>query len=371
MLGRGSLERLPELCKQLGKSVLLVTGRKAMKEIGVLEKIVKMLREKNITCIIFDEVAPEPTIEFVDRGVEIATKNNIEVIVGLGGGSAIDCGKAIAGVAGKNRSVRDFLAGLPLDSPGLPYIAIPTTAGTGAEVTPNAVLIDSDRKVKESFRSSHLFPKAAIIDPELTLTLSPKYTAYTGMDALCHAIESYVSLGANPLTDALAYRAAELIGESLVEVYKYGSKIELREKMLYGSLFAGIALFNARLGLVHGIAHPLGFLYKLFHGLLCGVLLPYAMSYNLEVVNNKYRSIAKALGENVDGLGAIEGGRLAIAKVQKIMHELDFPNKLSELGVKKEDFPKIIKDSMPSGSLRANPRKVTEKDVEDVLNQAF
>jgi alcohol dehydrogenase class IV len=373
IMGIDSLNKLPEVCIPYGKRILLVTGRSAMKSTGLSKRVAASLENKGFRTTIFDKVPSEPNLDIVDIGVRCALENDSEIVVGLGGGSALDVAKALAGIANKNTSIKRYMAGRKVEFRGIPFIAIPTTAGTGAEVTPNAVLLDENKKIKKSVRSPYLFAQTAIVDPKLTLSLPPNYTAYSGADALSHAIEAYTSLNSNFLTDALCIEAIRLIGKSLVKVYKEGLRLDLRENMLYGSLLAGIALFNARAGATHGIAHPLGAIYGIHHGLVCGCLLPYVMEFNLSVaeVQKKYSKIAVALGKDVGNLNFLEGAKIAIAKIRQILSELDFPKNLSELGVRRDDFSKIIEDSMPSGSLKANPKKVNRDDARTILERSL
>jgi alcohol dehydrogenase class IV len=201
--------------------------------------------------------------------------------------------------------------------------------------------------------------------------LPPKLTAYSGIDALSQSIESYVSLGANPLTDAICTQSMRLISGSIREAFKNGQNIQARGNMLHGALLSGMALANARMGAVHGIAHPLGAKYNLPHGLVCGVLLPYVMEFNMNYVSGKYAQVAALLGGLIRGMGKEQASKLAVDKVKQLLAEVAFPWRLRELGVKQEDFAQIAKDSMPSGSLKANPRLVAEEDVLNILKKAY
>lgn len=369
IFGRDILDRIKELITPYGRRVLIITGKKSMQRVGILDKIKKNL--SGFRIIHFNKINFEPTVEDVDEARKISFKK-VDLVIGLGGGSVLDCAKATAGLLNKKGKTIDYLLEKrKIEKEGLPFVAIPTTAGSGSEVTPNAVLIDNKRKIKMSLRSSYLFAKLAILDPVLTLSLPADLTAYSGMDALSQAIESYVSKGANPFTDALAIEAIRLIGRSIIQVYKDGTNLYLRENMLYGSLLSGIALFNARMGVVHGLAHPLGAIYKLPHGLICGLLLPYAMEFNLKAVAEKYKEVAIALGLKVEDFNPQEASLEAIKKIRYFLKEFKFPKSLKILGVEKKDFSKIIKDSLPSGSLKANPIEVTSKDLRRILECAW
>ncbi|MCM8799926.1 MAG: iron-containing alcohol dehydrogenase [Candidatus Omnitrophica bacterium] len=369
VFGRDTLDKIKELISAFGRRVLIITGKKSMQENGILDKIKENL--SGFKIIHFNKINFEPTVEDVDEARRLSFKK-VDLVIGLGGGSVLDCAKATAGLLNKKGRTLDYLLEKrKIEKEGIPFVAIPTTAGSGAEVTPNAVLIDRKRKIKMSLRSFYLFAKLAILDPTLTLTLPPKLTAYSGMDALSQAIESYVSKGANHFTDALAIEAIKIIGRSIIGVYKNGEDLSLRENMLYGSLLSGIALFNARMGVVHGLAHPLGVIYKLPHGLICGLLLPYAMEFNLKAVAEKYKEVAIALNLNVKSFSPQQASLEAIKKIRYFLRELKFPQNLKSLGVKKKDFLKIIKDSLPSGSLKANPIRVCSKDLKRILECAW
>jgi len=363
VLGCGSITRLAQEIKPYGKRVLLVTGRRAMKNTGILDRIYNILVKEGMKVSVFSGVEPEPHCETVDKGVEVAKRERSEVIVGLGGGSSIDVAKAIAGIAKEEVKAQAFLFKRKLESPGLAFVAIPTTSGTGAEVTPNAVLLDKKKLIKKSFRSRFLFAKVAVIDPELTLRCPAQVTAYAGTDALAQAIESFVSLGSNPLTDSLSREAMRLIIRSLEKAYRKGKDLRAREDMSYGSLLAGIALFNARMGAVHGLAHPLGARYNLSHGLICGLLLAAVMEFNMDEAREKYGFVASLLG----GKTAYQ----APTYIRRLLKNLNFPHGLKDLGVKENEFSLIATGSLSSGSLKANPKKVYKKDAILILKRSF
>lgn len=372
LFGWESLRKLPHIMHDFGNKVLLVTGHNSARKSGVLTSVQKTLEEKRIEITLFNQVESEPSCDTVNTGVKLAKSKNCEVVIGLGGGSAIDVAKAIAAISKTEGLVEEFQSGFRvLEKPGLPFIAIPTTAGTGSEVTANAVLIDNQKKIKQSFHDEYLFAKIALVDPELTMGLPPQLTAYSGMDALCQAIESYVSKDANPLTDAIAIQAIKLVKDNLLRAYTDGNDKDARTAMAYAALFSGIALTNARMGAAHGIAHPLGAKYHLAHGLLCGLLLPSVMKFNLDIVGTKYGEIATIFGENVSGLTNIEAGKRTIVKIKHLLGKLQFPPNLRILGIMEKNFLQIAKESMDSASLRANPKRVTEQNVVEILRDAL
>ncbi|NIM03745.1 iron-containing alcohol dehydrogenase [bacterium] len=374
IFGRESLNRLGIEIKSLGEPVLLVTGKKAIRDSGILDRVNRILNKEKIACVVYDRVSPEPDTEVVDRGVTFARQNRCKVVVGIGGGSAIDVAKAIAGLGLEENfaSVAEYLEGegtKRLSSYGLPFIAIPTTAGTGAEVARNAVIINKPTRSKRSFRSNYLFARIAIIDPTLTINLPQKITASSGVDTLTHLVEGYVSRKANIMTDVLAIRGISLVGEALISVYNKGSDLEAREKMCLASLMGGVVLTNSGLGIAHGVSPFLGALHGIPHGVANGILLPRAIEFNLSSRIQKFKSVALALGEKIEGLPEEEAAYKALSAVERIVKELAIPRNLGEFGVKSEDLPELAKKSLTSNSTRGNPRQVTYEDLLEALRK--
>ena len=277
------------------------------------------------------------------------------MLVGLGGGSAIDAAKAIAGLANEPAPTVEYQEGRALLAPARPLVAIPTTSGTGSEATKVAVLSNRERQIKKSIRADTMWPAVAVVDPELTLSCPPEVTAASGMDALVQAIEAFTSIHASPLTDGLAFEAARRLIRWLPTAVDQGGDLEAREQCAYGSLMAGMALANARLGAVHGIAHPLGARYGLAHGVACAVLMPPVMRLNAAHVGDKYERLTH------------EAGRDIIELVESLVERFGLHAALSAVTIPREDFPAIVAESMPSGSLKANPKPVTEADVVAIL----
>ena len=369
--GTGCLDQLGRVCRRYGERALLVCGTRAIKGSGILDRAIASLSGEAMAVKTYGEVSGEPTLEIVEQGAALARQEASEVIIGLGGGSAMDTAKAIAGLLPLPGRARDYHQGRAIEKPGIPFVAIPTTAGTGAEVTKNAVLIDAERGIKSSIRHDSWFARAALVDPELTLSLPPALTASTGADALCQAIEPYVSIAAMPATDALAAEAIRLLGRSLVQAFRDGQDTQARADTLYGSMMAGMALANARLGGVHGMAHPLGCRYRIPHGTICGLLLPYVMKYNLAYATEKYAEVAAFLGADVQGMTPERAALESVSAVQRIFDAVNIPQKLAPFGVREEDFPGIIAESLPSGSLKHNPRPLGAEDVRAILKEAL
>ena len=352
----------------LGSRVLLVAGKGSLRRAGVLAEIERHLAEQSLDVRLFDQVLSEPPLEAVEEGIEAARSHDSDVIVAVGGGSVIDVGKAVAGLTPAPSTVHDYFQGREVEEKGLRLIAMPTTAGSGAEVTANAVLTDTERAIKASIRSPHLLPDVAIVDPELTLSLPPDVTAHSGMDALCQAIEGLVSKGANPLTDVLAGDAAVRLIRCLRQAYEDGQDLELRTQVALGSLMSAIAFANSRLGLVHGMAHPLGVTTGLPHGLICAILLPEVIRFNLPVSGAKYARLAREAGL-IDSEAPDEPAvRALIRKIERLNTNMGIDARRAELRVPLESWASIVTQSLASGSTKSNPRPVGAEDVEAVLS---
>jgi alcohol dehydrogenase class IV len=346
---------------ELGKKPLLIHTRRFARSDNIV-RITEQLQKENLVVNHLTVESGEPTISMVEAGLKQVREKNADVIIGIGGGSILDLAKAVAGLhnAG-SKTVKDYFYGSSPSQKGLPWVAIPSTAGTGAEATPNAVL--SDGTIKQSIRGSHHWlASLVVLDPQLTIDCPMDVTAQSGMDALTQAIESYTSTGANVFTEPYSLRATKLISKSLLKAYHEPNNIRARSDMLIGSNLAGIALANARLGIVHGVAHSVGVKLNLSHGLVCGILLPWAIEYNREVSHSKYEQLAKemGIGETCDDL---------ISWIRNIKKKLEIPYSLKELGLKQDWIEEIAKESLPSGSLKANPKPTSFEDLVEFLNK--
>lgn len=370
--GQGCFEELGKRASMLGRRALLVCGAGSLKQSGQLDRALGLLWGLGVKTAVYDAVCGEPTLDMVQGGLDLARAEQAELIVGIGGGSAMDVAKAIAGLFTHTGTVYDYFLGeKKVTGGGLPWIAAPTTAGTGAEVTSNAVLSDPQTRIKSSLRHDGWYAHTALVDPELTLSTPPAVTAASGSDALTQAIEAFTSIGAMPPTDALAIRAIELMGRSLETACRDGQNLAARADMLYGSLLAGMALANARLGGVHGLAHPLGERFHIPHGAVCGLLLPYVMAYNLNYTNEKYAITARLLGVDTTGMSEAQAAQAAVDAVRALFQSIGIPSRLSPFGVTQDDFATIVAESLPSGSLKHNPRPLGAQDVEAILAIAF
>jgi alcohol dehydrogenase class IV len=370
--GTGCVAALGEHTAALGRYTMLVCGARSLRASGQLDRALELLRSADVQVTVYDAVSGEPTLDVVQTGLDLARRENVQVLVGIGGGSAMDVAKAIAGLFTHPGTVDDYFGrARDVSGGGLPWIAVPTTAGTGAEVTKNAVLLSPRHDRKASLRHDAWFADVALVDPELTLSAPSQVTAASGSDALTQAIEAYTSIGASPVTDALAADAIVRAGRSLERACRDGRDLAARADMLYGSTIAGMAFANSRLGGVHGMAHPLGYRYHISHGIVCGLLLPYTMDYNLDYTTPKYAQIAGFLGLDTRGMDARAAARRAVEHVRDLTAKIGIPSHLRAFGVSEEDLALIAQESMPSGSLKHNARPLAVEDVIAILRAAL
>jgi len=370
IFGPGGLSQVGTEAKRLGSKVLIVLGKSAMKKSGALDRLTHLLIENNLEYVIYENVPSDPTVETIDTGTSLARKENCNLVIALGGGSVLDTGKAISAMVTNEGSVADYQEiegkGKKFKTKPLPFIAIPTTSGTGSEATKNAVITNTELSLKKSIRDPILIPEVALVDPELTLSLPPHITADCGGDALTQCIESYLGKKSQEITDALALHAIGLIGKSLVKAVKDGKNLEARKDMAMAALLSGLCLSNSGLGAVHALSHPLGVYYKIPHGLSCAVLLPYVMEYNLPVVTKKLAKIAQSLGEDISLLSETEAAQRAVERIKEILSQAGIKSNLSEWEIKKEDFSQLIKGAK-GGSLNNNPRDTSDEDLIELL----
>ena len=374
VFGVNVVETLGDIVKSYNTDkVFLVTDGGIVKS-GLAEKISNILKKASISCDVFDKVEANPTIPTVHNGAEQFNKNKEGVIIALGGGSAMDAAKGIAvkathegGIDGYTRHggkvVRDIVP---------PIIAIPTTAGTGSEVTWVSVLVNPEIKRKIVVPSPFIAPKIALVDPVMTVTLPPHITASTGMDALTHAVEAYVSRNWNPISDAYALRAIQLVSNNLRQAVGNGENMEHRYNMSLASTMAGIAFVTAGLGMVHSTAHALGGRCNVPHGVANAIMLPLVSRYNVIAEPEKYRDIAQAMGEDVRGLNAMEAGIEATEAMQLLSEDIGIPKGLKELGLDESLIDQLAIDAMDDlGTFPINPRKANKQAVIDLFKQAF
>ncbi len=373
IFGNGAVNKIGEIASGFGSKGLIVTGGGSVS----LDPVTSLLAQVNVKWTVF-RVGHEPDIPTIQAGVALARSEECEFLIGYGGGSAIDSAKAIAAMLKNPGALMDYLEvigkGQKIPNPAAPMIAVPTTAGTGSEVTRNAVIASPDHHVKVSMRSPLMIPTVAIVDPELTYSMPPSVTASTGMDALTQVIEAYLSAKANPLTDGIAEEGIKRGARSLLTAYQDGRNALAREDMALTSLFGGLCLANAGLGAVHGFAGPIGGMFSAPHGAICASLLPYVMKYNVQVLQTmpgqtemlaRFRQVAAWLTGDPDA--SVADG---VAWVEALASALHIPG-LHEIGIDKSDFPQIIEKSKVSSSMQKNPVKLDEATLEVILNEAY
>jgi alcohol dehydrogenase len=366
LFGRGVLERVGSAARGYGKRALVVTDP-GLRASGIVERVIELLSGVGVESIVFDQVRPNPTIENVEAGLAAGSDHEITVLVSIGGGSAHDCAKTIALVAANGGEVSEF-EGLDRSAHrGLPLIAVNTTAGSGADVSRFAVITDEGRRMKMIIADRHLVPRLAINDPLTTVSLPAAVTMASGLDALTHAIEAYVSTSASEISDLLALRAVELAGRHLVRAVRQGTDVEAREGMMLAALLAGLAINSASVGAVHALAHQLGGRYDLAHGVCNGILLPLVVEFNEATSQERYARVALALGRG----GSQGGGRGLARALRSLGDEVGLPTGLAPLGVRSADLAGLAGQALNDMCMATNPRPMSEADVIGVYERAL
>ncbi len=373
LFGHATLQQVPDRAASMGRKVFLLTGRQRERASGLLAALLG----RGLEVLTF-AVLGEPRIDLIDEAVARTREEGCDLVIGLGGGSVIDAAKAVAALHSNPGEIMAYLEvigrGQPLSRPGLPCIAIPTTAGTGAEVTRNSVLTSAEHRVKVSLRSPWMLPRLAVVDPELTLSLPPDITAATGLDALTQLIEAYVTPAANPLTDGLCREGIRRVSRSLFRAWEQPDDRDAREDMALASLFGGLALANAKLGAVHGFAAPLGGLFDMPHGLVCARLLPLVMDANVQALRTRapeslalarYAEVARLLS-NQPQASADDGA----AWVRALCAAFKVPG-LAAAGLTAGAIPLVTAKAGKASSMKGNPIPLTERELTGILEKAL
>ncbi len=373
IFGAGRLNKLGQLVKPFGSHALVLSGLDQSKT----SFLVDLLSQENIQSSIHP-VTGEPTDDSINAAVDLARKRKVEFVIGFGGGSALDTAKAVAILSTNPGELSDYLEvigrGLPLTQPGIPFIAIPTTAGTGSESTKNAVIQVLQKKTKVSLRSDRMLAKLALIDPDLTISLPPRITADTGLDALTQVIEPYVCNNPNPVTDSFCREGMQRASKSLRKAFTDGNDREARSDMCIASLMGGLALANARLGAVHGFAGPIGGMFAAPHGAVCARLLPFTMEMNIRALEQRdaanpalerYRQIASYLTGDLDALPLA-----GVEWVYKLCQDLQVAP-LATFGVSREYIPEIVEKASQASSMKGNPLELTREELTEILHLAI
>jgi alcohol dehydrogenase class IV len=373
IFGSGTVKQVGTITRELGQRALVITGSDSRRA----EPLLEIMRSSGIDVATFS-VAGEPTVATIDDGISAAKKHDADCVIGFGGGSALDAGKSITVMTPNGGEVLDYLEvigrGKAFNRPSLPFVAIPTTAGTGAEVTRNAVIGSPEHRAKASLRSPHMLPRVAIIDPELTRHLPPAITAASGMDALTQLIEPFVCSRATPVTDAFCREGIQRCARSLQRAVEDGESVSAREDMALASMLGGLALSNAGLGAVHGFANPIGGMFPAPHGAICAALLPHVMGANLKALRSRqpnslfeqrYAEVASILTGN-----ATARPEEGIGWVRNLVEQLHIP-KLRTFSVSEAAIPELVEKSQKASSMKANPIQLMTEELSDILRQAI
>lgn len=371
LMGSGCVNEVGERVKSLGGSKVLIVTDAGISKMGMADKIKGIIEAAGIAAVVFDGAEPNPTDKNVDAGYKVWKDEKCDTIVSLGGGSSHDCAKGVGLLAANGGRIHDYEGVDKSENPMVPLLAINTTAGTASEMTRFCIITDTSRKVKMAIVDWRVTPAISFNDPELMAGMPPALTAATGMDALTHAIEAYVSTAATPLTDSAALMAIKLIAKYLPAAVANGTNMEAREQMAFAQFLGGMAFNNASLGYVHAMAHQLGGFYNLPHGVCNAILLPHVEQFNLIACPERFRDIAIALGENVDGLSVNDAAQLAIDSIKRLSASVGIPAGLTELGVKEEDLEVMATNAKKDACQATNPRLATLQEVIQIFKNAL
>jgi alcohol dehydrogenase len=367
MTGNGAVAKIGEEAKKLGASKVLIITDPGVACTGSVEQVEQPLAAAGLKTGVYDQAVPEPPMGSVDEIVKLAEKGRYDAIVGFGGGSAIDVAKMVAVLVGSGAKVEDFVGVDRVPKKGLPIIAVPTTAGTGSEVTAIAIFANEKLNVKQGVVSGYLIPNIALVDPVLTWSCPANVTAASGMDALIHCIEAYTSVNATMHTDPLAYEGIKLISKSIRTATYDGTNAWARHNMAMGSLLGGIAFGNAGVGAVHALSYPIGGMFHVPHGVANTLMLPWVMEYNMLASLQWFREIGEAMGENMEGLSDREAADKTVAALRQLAVDLNVPQYLSDVDIAESAIPELVKGALTQARLWANnPRKFTPEDMEQV-----
>ncbi|MGW6666339.1 iron-containing alcohol dehydrogenase [Peribacillus sp. NPDC055009] len=368
--GVDRIQELPSIIKKYNYQKILVCTDKGIVDSGTLDRLESVLKSGEVNYELFTEVEPDPTLRVVKKVEELFIMKNCDALIGLGGGSSIDTAKGVSVAVANPGDLSLFEGKNQIPNRGPDIIAIPTTAGTGSEVTHATVLKDEKRKYKMGIVSEHLHPKVAILDPRLLTTLPKGSSAITGMDALSHAIESYTSNQAQPITEALGLHAIELIGKWLRPFVADRSNLEAASNMMLASTIAGIAFIWGRIAAVHALSHPLGGRYNIAHGLANSIMLPVVMKYNLSSDFEKFKNIAALLGENVHDLSLRSAAEKSVKAVEELISDLEIPTTLKDINIEltEAEIQVVAQEAFDSGMTNANPKNVSIKDLVSIIN---
>lgn len=371
IFGNASIQQVGESCVRLGATNVFIVSDPGVMEAGWLDVIVRSCRQAGLSYTTFHDITINPKDKEVEKGCRIYLENECDAVIGVGGGSSIDVAKAIAILVTNGGRIHDYEGVDKIRYPLPPQVMVPTTAGSGSEVSQFSVIVDTEAEKKMTIISRSLIPDIAIIDPETLSTKSPHLTASTGLDVLTHGIEAYVSLAATPLTDVHAKNAISLVAEYLRPSVASKMNIEAKINMAMACLQAGLAFSNAILGAVHAMSHAVGGKYNLLHGAVNSILLPHVMEYNLLANPKKFADIALFLGVDIRGMSNMEAGNKAIEHVKQLTMDIGTPQRLADIGVEKDQLKRMSISAFHDACMITNPRDVTIEDIEELFRKAW
>ncbi|NIA14340.1 MAG: iron-containing alcohol dehydrogenase [Nitrospiraceae bacterium] len=371
LMGENVCEQIGAQADVLGARKILLVTDEGLQKAGVVAKVLQHIDKTKFAVTVFAEVKPDPSVKTVDQGAAIARENGCDLVISVGGGSPIDAGKAIAVVIANGGSCADYEGLDQYTEPPVPLFAIPTTCGTGSEVTFGAVLTNTDTNYKFILYGYNCAPRVAFLDPMLVMGIPKQVLAPTGMDALTHAVESYISKGATPQSRPMALEAMRLIGKNFTCAIENTTNVEAMTNMLYAANIAGTAFACSRLGIIHAMALPLGAFFHVPHGIANSILLPHGLDYNLGYDDAGYCDMAVALGEDLSGLPKEEGACKLVDVIRKIACDVGVPTTLSDVGVTADRIGDMARDTMKSSHIPVNPRPISQKEVEGVYRKAM
>ena len=365
--GNGCVSQIGIEAKKLNGTKALILTDPGVACSGSVTDVERPLRDAGLEVGIYDKAVPEPPMSSVEEIVSFTKKGGYDIVIGFGGGSAIDIAKVVAALAPNNDRLEDYVGVDQVPRKGLPLIAVPTTAGTGSEVTAIAIFANEKLNVKQGVVSPYLIPNIALVDPVLTYSCPAGVTAASGMDALIHCVEAYISVNATMHTDPLAAEGIKLISKSIRTAVYDGTNMWARENMAIGAMMGGIAFGNAGVGAVHALSYPIGGMFHVPHGIANTMVLPWAMELNMLACQKWFKEIGEAMGENMAGLSDGEAARKTLAAMRQLAEDLDVPQYLSDVNIPESAIPDLVEGAMTQGRLWANnPRKFTKQDMERV-----
>jgi len=371
-IGLNAASQAASEARQFGGAKVLIVTDPGVVQADLIKPVELSFRSDDVGYVVYDGVEPEPPARVIDRGAEIFKSEGCDLVLGLGGGSSLDVAKGISIMAANKGKILDYCGMDQVPQKGAPMILMPTTAGTGSEVTRVLVLTDEEQNTKNVVFSPYVLANAAIIDPLLTVSMPPTVTADTGMDAMVHAIETYVSMNATVFSDILAERAIALIAENLPIAWAKGANIQARCNMSLAATLAGMAFGSGGLGAVHALAYPLGTEYHMTHGRTNAIMLPHVMRYNLAGNPVKYGRIAELMGRDTDSFTALEAAELAVEAVEDLLDAINVSCRIKDYGIAEADLPKLAAGGMKQARLFVpNPRDLKEEDVVSIYKEAY